>query len=161
MLNRQKKLAGPSVLSSSAASSSPRLLCRSGLQATLGPPPCLPGHAFVGGVRIVAAPPMGRLGIWPACAPFHPPVTLGVHESTGIWGELWAACCTCTLPSRRVQPGHYAPEGLQGTEWTQTPNGRRARIYSLTRAGRKQLEVETADWARRASAIARLPKAEA
>jgi PadR family transcriptional regulator, regulatory protein PadR len=30
----------------------------------------------------------------------------------------------------------------------------------LTRAGRKQLEEETADWTRRASAIARLLKAE-
>jgi len=29
----------------------------------------------------------------------------------------------------------------------------------LTRAGRKQLESETADWARRAAAIARLLKA--
>jgi len=45
-------------------------------------------------------------------------------------------------------------------EWTQTANSRRARIYTLTRAGRKQLEVETTDWARRASAIARLLKAE-
>ena len=51
--------------------------------------------------------------------------------------------------------------GWIDAEWTQTPNGRRARIYSLTRAGRKQLEVETADWSRRATAIARLLKAEA
>ena len=36
----------------------------------------------------------------------------------------------------------------------------RAKFYSLTRAGRKQLEVETAEWTRRASAIARLLKAE-
>ncbi len=48
---------------------------------------------------------------------------------------------------------------LEG-EWRQTENARRARIYSLTRAGRKQLEVETAGWARRAGAIARLLKAE-
>jgi transcriptional regulator len=51
--------------------------------------------------------------------------------------------------------------GLVDGEWRQTPSGRRARIYTLTRAGRKQLEVETQDWARRASAIARLLKAEA
>ena len=43
--------------------------------------------------------------------------------------------------------------------WRQTENSRRAKFYSLTRAGRKQLEVETADWTRRASAIARLLKA--
>ena len=51
--------------------------------------------------------------------------------------------------------------GLVDGEWRQTPSGRRARIYSLTRAGRKQLEVETSDWTRRAAAIARLLKAEA
>ena len=50
--------------------------------------------------------------------------------------------------------------GWLDAEWQQTENSRRARIYSLTRAGKKQLEVETADWNRRASAIARLLKAE-
>ena len=50
--------------------------------------------------------------------------------------------------------------GLVDAEWRQTQNSRRARIYALTRAGRKQLEVETTDWSRRASAIARLLKAE-
>lgn len=50
--------------------------------------------------------------------------------------------------------------GWLDAEWQQTPSGRRARIYSLTRAGRKQLDVETADWSRRVSAIARLLKAE-
>ena len=50
--------------------------------------------------------------------------------------------------------------GWLDAEWRQTDNGRRARIYTLTRAGRKQLELETADWGRRASAIARILKAE-
>jgi PadR family transcriptional regulator, regulatory protein PadR len=50
--------------------------------------------------------------------------------------------------------------GLLDSEWRQTENSRRAKFYALTRAGRKQLEVETADWARRSSAIARLLKAE-
>jgi PadR family transcriptional regulator PadR len=50
--------------------------------------------------------------------------------------------------------------GLVDGEWRQTANARRARIYSLTRAGRKQLDVETTDWARRAGAISRLLKAE-
>jgi PadR family transcriptional regulator PadR len=35
-------------------------------------------------------------------------------------------------------------------------NNRRARFYSLTRAGRKQLEKETANWERMAAVIARL-----
>jgi transcriptional regulator len=51
--------------------------------------------------------------------------------------------------------------GWVESEWRQTENARRARFYALTRAGRKQLEVETAQWARRAGAIARLLNAEA
>jgi PadR family transcriptional regulator, regulatory protein PadR len=46
--------------------------------------------------------------------------------------------------------------GWLDSEWRQTENSRRAKFYTLTRAGKKQLEVETADWSRRASAIARL-----
>jgi transcriptional regulator len=51
--------------------------------------------------------------------------------------------------------------GWLDSEWRQTDNSRRAKFYKLTRAGRKQLEIETADWSRRASAIQRLLKAEA
>ena len=50
--------------------------------------------------------------------------------------------------------------GLVEAEWRQTENARRARYYALTRAGHRRLEVETADWARRAGAIARLLKAD-
>src|SRR6266516_830293 len=50
--------------------------------------------------------------------------------------------------------------GSLDAEWRQTENSRRAKFYQLTRAGRKQLEVETAQWTRRASAVARLLKAE-
>jgi PadR family transcriptional regulator, regulatory protein PadR len=50
--------------------------------------------------------------------------------------------------------------GWLDSEWRQTANSRRAKFYKLSRAGRKQLEFETADWTRRASAIARLLKAE-
>src|SRR6185437_12311310 len=45
--------------------------------------------------------------------------------------------------------------GWLDSEWRQTDNSRRARYYRLTRSGRKQLEVETTNWNRRASAIAR------
>src|SRR6188472_83542 len=43
--------------------------------------------------------------------------------------------------------------GWLDSEWRQTENSRRAKFYTLTRAGRKQLEIESATWARRASAI--------
>jgi transcriptional regulator len=49
--------------------------------------------------------------------------------------------------------------GWLNSEWRQTDNSRRAKFYRLTRTGRKQLEVETTNWNRRASAIARLLKA--
>ena len=51
--------------------------------------------------------------------------------------------------------------GWLDAEWRQSENSRRAKYYSLTRAGRKQLEVETEDWERRVTAIARLLRAEA
>jgi len=50
--------------------------------------------------------------------------------------------------------------GWLDAAWRQTENSRRAKFYSLTRSGKKQLEIETTNWARRASAIARLLKAE-
>ena len=50
--------------------------------------------------------------------------------------------------------------GLLDLEWRDSENSRRAKYYSLTRAGRKQLDADTADWNRRASAVARLLKAE-
>lgn len=50
--------------------------------------------------------------------------------------------------------------GLLDAEWRMSENSRRARYYSLTRAGRKQLQAEAADWKRRAGAVARLLNAE-
>lgn len=50
--------------------------------------------------------------------------------------------------------------GWLDAEWRRSDHGRRARYYALTRAGRKQLDAETADWTRRAAAVARLLKAE-
>jgi PadR family transcriptional regulator len=50
--------------------------------------------------------------------------------------------------------------GWLDAEWRQTENARRAKFYTLTRAGRKQLDVETADWSRRVGAVARLLKTE-
>jgi len=51
--------------------------------------------------------------------------------------------------------------GLLDAEWHETENGRQGRFYSLTRAGRKQLNVETAAWERRVVAINRLLRTEA
>jgi PadR family transcriptional regulator PadR len=50
--------------------------------------------------------------------------------------------------------------GWLDAEWRETENSRRAKFYSLTRPGRRQLERETADWMRRVGAVTRLLKAE-
>jgi len=47
-------------------------------------------------------------------------------------------------------------EGWITAEWKQTENNRRAKFYSLTRLGRKQLESETANWQRLSAAISRV-----
>jgi transcriptional regulator len=44
-------------------------------------------------------------------------------------------------------------KGWIAAEWGKSENNRRAKFYSLTRAGRKQLEEETAIWERVCRAI--------
>ena len=51
--------------------------------------------------------------------------------------------------------------GWLDAEWRQTENSRRARYYTLTRQGRRHLDIETSDWTRRVTAIARILKTEA
>jgi transcriptional regulator len=60
----------------------------------------------------------------------------------------------------QVQQGSLYPalhrleqQGWIAAEWRPSENNRRAKYYSLTRAGRKQLEVETANWERLSAAI--------
>lgn len=45
-------------------------------------------------------------------------------------------------------------QGWLKAEWKMTEGGREAKYYSLTRAGRQQLEAETAGWKRLCEAIA-------
>ena len=47
-------------------------------------------------------------------------------------------------------------EGWITSEWKQTENNRRAKFYSLTRSGKRQLEKESANWERLSSAISAL-----
>src|SRR5690242_21818243 len=44
-------------------------------------------------------------------------------------------------------------EGWITAEWRPSENNRRAKFYSLTRLGRRQLEKETANWTRLSEAI--------
>ncbi len=50
--------------------------------------------------------------------------------------------------------------GLVDAQWRETEKARRAKYYSLTAAGERRLEAETADWRRRSAAVGRLLGAE-
>ena len=44
-------------------------------------------------------------------------------------------------------------KGWIEAEWGQSERGRKAKLYSLTKAGRKQLEAEQTSWSKMAVAI--------
>ncbi len=46
--------------------------------------------------------------------------------------------------------------GWIGAEWGTSDNNRKARFYTLTKAGRKQLTAQTQQWRRLAAAIGRV-----
>jgi PadR family transcriptional regulator PadR len=50
--------------------------------------------------------------------------------------------------------------GWMKSEWSKTENARRAKYYSLTPAGDRQLQTETDRWQRRSAAVGRLLGAE-
>ncbi len=61
-----------------------------------------------------------------------------------------------------VKPGSLFPalhrleeQGWLRSAWGESENRRKAKYYTLTRAGRRQLEVETNEWRRVSAAIAR------
>jgi PadR family transcriptional regulator PadR len=49
-----------------------------------------------------------------------------------------------------------AQKGWIRSAWGVSDNNRRARFYSLTKSGRKQLDTETADWVRASAVVNRL-----
>ena len=55
-----------------------------------------------------------------------------------------------------LYPALYRMErrGWLSSAWALTDTGRRARFYKLTRAGRSQLDAETASWLRLTTAVA-------
>ena len=55
-----------------------------------------------------------------------------------------------------LYPALYRLEerGMIKAEWRDTAKGRRAKVYSLTSAGRKQLAEQRANWARFSGALA-------
>jgi len=57
-----------------------------------------------------------------------------------------------------LYPALYRLEqhGWVASSWGDSENNRRAKFYSLTKAGRKQLVEETASWERMSAAVARV-----
>jgi PadR family transcriptional regulator len=51
-------------------------------------------------------------------------------------------------------------EGWITAEWKPSENNRRAKFYALTRSGRKQLELEAANWKRLSMAISHVVQLE-
>jgi transcriptional regulator len=51
---------------------------------------------------------------------------------------------------------HLEQMGWISSEWGLSENNRRAKYYSITRAGRKQLSEEAANWHRTAGILARI-----
>ncbi|HSM76777.1 MAG TPA: PadR family transcriptional regulator, partial [Bryobacteraceae bacterium] len=61
----------------------------------------------------------------------------------------------------QVKPGSLFPAlhrmeeaGWLSAEWGQSENSRKAKFYSLTKAGQRQLKEETVQWARISAAMA-------
>jgi len=70
---------------------------------------------------------------------------------------------TVSAETLRVEEGSLYPalhrmeqDGWVKSEWARTESGRRARVYALTPAGRRQLEEEEASWRRLADGVNRV-----
>jgi PadR family transcriptional regulator PadR len=65
------------------------------------------------------------------------------------------------IPQGSLYPALYRLEhkGWIEAEWGTSDNNRKAKFYSLTAAGRRQLHAETAEWSRLSEAIATVLKA--
>ena len=84
-------------------------------------------------------------------------LSLGPNHGLGIARRLQQI----TRGAFDVKPGSLFPalhrleeQGWLSSEWGESENKRRAKYYRLTRAGRKQIDSETATWDRIAAAMA-------
>ena len=84
-------------------------------------------------------------------------VSLGPNHGLGIARRVQQI----TRGTFDVKPGSLFPalhrleeQGWLDSEWGESENRRRAKYYALTKAGRRQIETETAAWSRIAAAMA-------
>jgi PadR family transcriptional regulator, regulatory protein PadR len=84
------------------------------------------------------------------------------------WGEMHGYAIAnwikdATEAELQIEEGTLYPalhrlehKGLIEAEWGTSDNNRRAKFYSLTALGKKELRARTADWARYARAVERV-----
>jgi PadR family transcriptional regulator, regulatory protein PadR len=85
--------------------------------------------------------------------------SMGAQHGYGIARRIeQVAHGALALNQGTIYPALLRPEqkGWITSEWGTSENNRRARFYSLTRAGRKQLAAETELWERTVSIVNRL-----
>ena len=86
-------------------------------------------------------------------------VSLGPQHGYGILLRI-GQITEGRLPVQQgtLYPALYRLEdrSLLATEWGTSENNRRAKFYSLTRAGRRRLAEETGEWDRLSAAIGRV-----
>ena len=94
-----------------------------------------------------------------------------VLKSLASRGAMHGYGITCHIQSLagealRVEEGSLYPalhrmaqQGWISSEWGASENNRRARFYSITRAGKKQLAAESENWERISGIMARFVKA--
>lgn len=83
----------------------------------------------------------------------------GPHHGYGIAADIQSI----SNDLLRVEEGSLYPAlhrmehlGWISAEWQTTPNRRRARMYTLTRAGQKRLDEERARWGRLTRAVGKV-----
>ncbi len=83
-------------------------------------------------------------------------LALGPNHGVGVARRIQQL----TRGTFHPQPGSLFPalhrleeSGYLTSEWGESENRRRAKYYNLTRAGRRRLETEAANWDRIAAAI--------
>ena len=84
-------------------------------------------------------------------------LALGANHGLGIARRVHQI----TRGTFEVKPGSLFPalhrleeQGWLASEWGESENRRRAKYYRLTKAGRRQIETETAAWERVSAAMA-------
>jgi PadR family transcriptional regulator PadR len=89
--------------------------------------------------------------------------TMGPLHGYGIARRIeQIAQGSLTLNQGTIYPAllRLEQKGWITSEWGASENNRRARFYSITRAGRKQLTAETESWERTVAMVNRLLKHE-